>query len=154
MKWRYVLRIINIIFPAIGIGLMIYYDACDTSCAYLKGTFAGIDLKYIGILFMALLLALALLPALPRITSPVNHLRTIMLAGSLGAEVLLVRFQIVKDTHCPFCLAFGACLLIMLVANLTQMNKYLAIAAFLAGIGAFALFFNGSVLPPSYVMVG
>ena len=141
-----VLKIINAVFPIIGIGLMIFYKVCDTSCSSLQGTFFSVDLNVIGIIYMAVLLALNLPPATPYTTS-VNHLRTMMLAGALGSEILLVRFQIVHDTYCPFCLAFGFCVVALFIANFMKMNKYLALGAFLAGIAAFALFFNGSVLP-------
>jgi hypothetical protein len=104
------------------------------------------DLKVIGILYMAALLAMTLPPA-SRWAALVHPLRTMLLSGALGGEILLVRFQVVHDTYCPFCLAFGSCILILFAANFTSMNKYLALGAFLAGITAFALFFKGSVLP-------
>lgn len=140
------LKIINILFPIIGIGVMVFYDVCNTACSSLQGTFLGMDLKLIGILFMTILLILALLPA-ARWASPVGYLRTLMLSGALGGEVLLVRFQIVHDTYCPFCLVFGASLLVLFVSNYGRMNRFLAWGAFLAGIVAFALFFEGSVIP-------
>ena len=104
------------------------------------------DLKVIGILYMAVLLALTLPPASHYATS-VNHWRTMLLSGALGGEILLVRFQVVHDTYCPFCLAFGFCVIALFTANFMKMNKYLALGAFLAGIAAFAMFFEGSVLP-------
>ena len=141
-----VLKIINAVFPVIGVGLMIAYGVCDTSCSSLRGTFLGVDLQVIGILYMAVLFVLTLPPA-SRYATSVDHLRTMMLAGALGGEVLLVRFQIVHDIYCPFCLAYGLCVVVLVAANFTKMNKYLALGAFLAGIAAFALFFKGSVLP-------
>jgi len=141
-----VLKIINIAFPAIGVGLMIFYGVCDTSCSSLQGTFLGVDLKVIGVLYMAALLALTLPPA-SRWAVSVRHLRTMLLSGALGGEILLVRFQIVHDTYCPFCLAFGFCVVALFAANFMKVNKYLALGAFMAGIVAFALFFEGSVLP-------
>jgi len=141
-----VLKAINILFPIIGIGVMVFYDVCDTACSSLQGTFLGLDLKVIGILFMAALLVLALI-AVSRWKASLGHLRTLMLSGALGGEVMLVRFQIVHDTYCPLCLVFGTCVLILFASNYTQMNRYLAWGAFLAGIAAFALFFEGSVLP-------
>lgn len=145
-KWNRVLKIANIILPVIGIGLMIFYEICDTSCSYLRGTFLGVDLKIIGILFMAVLLAMALPPA-SRYKIPVNYLRTMMLSSAVGGEVLLVRFQIVHDTFCPFCLAFGMCVLTLFAININQMGKIMMTAFFLAGVGAFALYFKGTVLP-------
>jgi len=125
---------------------MVFYDVCDTACSSLQGTFLGLDLEWIGILFMVVLLLPALLSSSRRAV-PVNHLRTLILSGALGGEVMLVRFQIFHDTYCPFCLVFGACILVLFVSNLAQMNRYLAWGAFLAGITAFALFFEGSVIP-------
>ncbi|MDQ1278589.1 MAG: hypothetical protein QG555_1632 [Thermodesulfobacteriota bacterium] len=146
MRQDKLMKILNLIIPVIGAMLMVFYEVCDTSCSALRGTFLGVDLKYVGILFMAALLALNL-PPVARYAVPVSNLRTMMLAGALGGEILLVRFQIVYDTFCPFCLAFGLCVLILFAANIPKMNQYLALGAFLAGLGAFALFFAGSVLP-------
>lgn len=146
MKLDKVIKITNILLPIIGIGLMVFYEVCDTTCSSLRGTFLWIDLKYIGILFMTVLLILTV-PFLSRAAPLVHHLRTVMLSGALGGEVLLVRFQIINDTFCPFCLAFVLCLLVLFIANAGRMNRYLAGASFLAGIGAFALFFQGSILP-------
>ena len=140
-----ILKIINAVFPVIGVGLMIAYGVCNTSCSSLRGTFLGVDLNVIGILFMAVLFLLTMLP-ISRYATFVNHLRTMMLAGALGGEVLLVRFQIVHDIYCPFCLAYGLCVVVLFAANFTKMNKCLALSAFLAGVTAFALFFKGSVL--------
>ncbi len=146
MTRDHVLKIINIVFPVIGIGLMIFYGVCDTSCSSLQGTFMRLDLKVIGILFMVCLLALTL-PPLSRWAASAGYLRTMLLSGALGGEILLVQFQIVNDTYCPYCLAFGSCILILFAANFIKMNRYLALGAFLAGIAAFALFFEGSIVP-------
>lgn len=140
------LKMANRIITAAGGGLMILYGFCNTACSSLRGTFLGVDLQVIGILYMAVLFALTLPPA-SRFAKSVNHLRTMMLAGALGGEVLLVRFQVVSDLYCSFCLTFGLCIVALFAANFTKMNKYLALSAFLAGAVAFALFFKGSVLP-------
>jgi len=149
MKWETISKWTNIAIPVIGIGLLIFYEVCDTSCSSLRGTFLGIDLKIVGILFMVALLAMLPLGK-TRFSSPVDHLRTIMLAGAVGGEVLLVRFQIVNDTYCPFCLAFGLCVLALFAMHFPRMHKYLAAAAFGAGIVSFWLFFKGSILPLYY----
>src|SRR3972149_5346499 len=44
------------ILAAAGIGIIVFYTLCDTSCRYLKGAVWGIDLKYLGLLFMAIIL--------------------------------------------------------------------------------------------------
>jgi len=140
------LKIVNAVIPGIGIGLMVLYEVCDTACSSLQGTFAGVDLKVVGIIYMVALLALTLPPLSPY-PAIVRHLRTIMLGGALGGEIILVRFQIVHDFYCSFCLAFGLCVVALFAANFMKMNRYLALVSFLAGIVAFALLFKGSILP-------
>jgi hypothetical protein len=146
LTWDRAEKIINGVVPVAGLGLMIFYEVCDTSCSSLKGTFLGVDLKLVGILFMVAILALIPLQASP-FSVPAGHLKTLMLGGAVGGEILLVRFQIVQETYCPFCLAFGLCILILFAANVRRMNRYVALFALFAGLGAFALFFTGSVLP-------
>jgi len=135
----------NVILPLVGIGLMVSYEVCDTTCSSLAGALMGLDLKYVGYSFMGVLLVLAFLRK-PPLAEPANVLRTVMLAGALGGEVLLVRFQVIHETFCPFCLAFGLCLLALFAVNARTMNRYLAGVSFLAGIAFFYLFFEGSVL--------
>lgn len=146
MVWIRIQKLINITIPVIGIGLILFYEICGTSCSYLQGTLVGINLKYIGILFMAILLAMSL-PPLFRFENPVNQLRSILLSAAIGGEIVLVHFQIIHEVFCPFCLAFGLCVLVLFASNFTKMNKYMAVLSFLAGIGAFWLFFEGSVIP-------
>jgi uncharacterized membrane protein len=141
-----VLKILDVVLPILGIGLMVFYGVCDTGCSSLQGTFLGLDLKWIGILYMAALLVLAL-PPVSRYGTLVRTLRTMMLSGALGGEILLVRFQVVHETYCRFCLAFGLCVIVLFAAHFPKMHKWLALGALLAGIAAFALFFEGSVLP-------
>jgi uncharacterized membrane protein len=140
------LKILNLAVPIIGIGLIILYEYCSTSCTYIKGTFWGIDLKVTGVLFMTVALALNI-SIFERRKILINRVRTVLFAGALGAEAVLVRFQIVNDTYCPFCLAFGACILLLFGANFSKMDKYLALGAFISGLIAFIFFFKGSVLP-------
>jgi len=140
-------RIVNWTVPPVGLGLMVYYDVCDTACSSLQGTFMGLDLTWVGIAFMAVLVALNVLE-IRHPAAPVQGMRTVMLAGALGGETLLVHFQIVHDIYCPFCLAFFLCVLILFAANVRRCHGwYAALLAFLAGVAAFALFFQGSVLP-------
>ena len=146
MTWAKIHKLTDIIVPVIGIGLLIFYEACDTTCSSLRGSFLGLDLKIVGILFMVAILAMIPLRR-SQFSAPTDHLQTMMLAGAVGGEILLVRFQVVNDTYCPFCLAFGLCVLALFSVNFPRMNKYLALGAFCAGIGAFALFFQGSILP-------
>ena len=92
-----------------GIGLMAYYNHCDTACSYLRGDIFGLDLKWVGIAFMAVLI---LLTALGQ-----TGLVRACLAGGLGVEVYLYSFQIQNDIYCPFCLAFSAMVILMFIIN-------------------------------------
>ena len=47
--WR---NAVNVILPVIGLGLVIFYQICDTACSALQGKLLGVDLKVVGILFM------------------------------------------------------------------------------------------------------
>lgn len=49
-KYRHIL---TIFLALIGIGIMAYYDYCDTTCSYLNGDIFGLDLKCVGMPFMA-----------------------------------------------------------------------------------------------------
>ncbi len=101
--------IITIILAVSGIGIMMYYDYCDTACSYLKGDIWGIDLKWIGIAYMLAVIVFAVL----RQTSFVRAL----LAGGLGVEVYLYAFQIQNDIYCPFCLAFSVMVIAAFAVN-------------------------------------
>jgi uncharacterized membrane protein len=146
MNRERLLKAVNAAVPIIGAGLMVYYRICDTSCSSLKGSLLGLDLAAVGIIAMAVLLVLAVLPR-ALCTEPVSWLRTAILSGGLGGEVILVRFQVVNGIYCPYCLAFGACLLVLFAVNFPRMDRRLAAGAFLAGVIVFSLFFKGAVLP-------
>lgn len=143
---RKVPSVLEIALPFIGIGIMIYYEICDTACAYLRGTLFNLDLKYVGIIFMGIFLIISI----PLFSSKIpytNFIKTMMLSGALGGEVLLIRFQIINAVFCPYCLTFALIMLILFVLQVRKMNYLLAAFSFLAGIIVFALFFRGSVLP-------
>jgi hypothetical protein len=141
-----VTKTLNALLPLIGIGLMLVYEYCDTSCAYLKGTFLGIDLKWVGVIYMAILFFGAFWhhdTAGPLI----NHARTILISAAVGVELFLIGFQVVKDTYCPFCLAFSVCIFILFGINCSSMNKWIMAASIVAGLLGFTLFFDGQVAP-------
>ncbi|HOW57712.1 MAG TPA: thioredoxin domain-containing protein, partial [Smithellaceae bacterium] len=100
---------LTIILSLAGIGLMAYYDYCDTACSYLKGDIWGIDLKYIGIIYMTALIIFAAFRQTPFVR--------IILAGGLGVEVYLVAFQVQHDVFCPFCLAFAVLVIAAFLVN-------------------------------------
>lgn len=102
-------RIITLILAVIGIGLMAFYTVCDTACSYLRGDIFGIDLKYIGVGYMAAIIILALLKQ--------ADLIRMLIAAGIGVEVFLVSFQVSENVFCPFCLTFGIMVLLMYLVN-------------------------------------
>lgn len=141
-----VTKSLNVLLPLIGIGLMLVYEYCDTSCSYLKGSFLGIDLKWVGVIYMAILFLSSFVGG----WSPVNlvgHMRTTLISAAVGVEFFLIGFQIVRDTYCPFCLAFSVCIFILFGINYKFMNKWIMVVSVLAGLLGFTVFFEGKVAP-------
>ncbi|MFO7570183.1 MAG: thioredoxin domain-containing protein [Smithellaceae bacterium] len=99
----------TIALALVGIGIMAYYDYCDTTCSYLKGDIFGIDLKWVGIAFMAVVIAFALFKQMAFVR--------MLLAAGLGVEVHLYAFQWQNDVYCPFCLAFSIVLILSFILN-------------------------------------
>jgi thiol:disulfide interchange protein DsbA len=105
-KYRH---IITILLALAGIGIMAYYDYCDTTCSYLKGDILGIDLKWVGIAYMSVIIVFAAFKQM-------SFVRALLAAG-LGVEVYLYYFQIENDVYCPFCLAFSVILILSFLIN-------------------------------------
>ncbi len=85
-----------------GVGIVTAYAFCNTSCTYLQGEILGIDLKYVGIVFMAGVFVFACLD--------LSTLLRAALAGALGGEFFLLWFQYQEGVFCPYCLAYAACI--------------------------------------------
>jgi hypothetical protein len=77
---------VTIILALTGIGLMVFYALCDTSCSYLQGDILGIDLKHIGIGYM---LAIIILSAVRQMA----YVRTLLALG-IGVEIYLIAFAL------------------------------------------------------------
>ncbi len=99
----------TLLLALIGIGIMVFYTYCDTACAYLQGNILGVNLQYIGIIFMT---GIGFLAAVNK-TAAVQSL----LAAGLGGEIHLVWFQIREDIYCPYCLAFMICVAAAFAVN-------------------------------------
>jgi len=111
--------VITITLGLVGIGLMAFYAVCDTACSYLRGDIFGIDLKYVGVGYMAVIITLALL-------KQADLIRMLVSAG-IGVEVFLISFQVSENVFCPFCLSFGIMVLVMYLINYERsgmMNKW------------------------------
>ncbi len=130
---------INILLALAGIALVFVYAYCGDSCSYLKGSIFGIDLKYMGVLFMGTLVALSLFG--------LRDYRLLLLSAGVGAEVFLIGFQVQNDVFCPYCLSFGAVLLLLFAINLDWSKRKLVGVFAVLGLLLFVVFFDGSVTP-------
>ena len=102
-------NLITIALSVIGIGIMAYYDHCDTACSYLKGDIWGIDLKWVGIAYMTAIIVFAAFKQASFVKA--------LLAVGLGVEVHLYAFQVQNNVYCPFCLAFSLTLILSFTIN-------------------------------------
>ena len=149
----------NLILVLLGLTVMVYYITCKDSCAYLQGALMGLDLKYVGFIFLPVMGVLAILRQWP-------YLRAV-LAGALGAELFLIGFQIRESVYCPYCLAIATIVVLAFIANYERPERmhgmsFLGMVRFpwparlgpiplsvfvLAGFLFVWLTFSGSVLP-------
>ncbi len=157
-------NIMTIALSLVGIGIMAYYDYCDTACSYLKGDILGIDLKWVGMFYMSAIIVFA-------IFNQSSFVRALLAAG-LGVEVHLYAFQVQNDVYCPFCLAFSVMLILAFLINyeipsawrerrrqiwlyflgevsfpMFKLNKLPLLLFGLAGYVTILLSFSGSVTP-------
>ena len=132
-----------------GIGLMVFYSICESSCSYLRGDIFTIDLKYIGISFMIAIIVLVLCKQIDLIR--------IILAGGIGVEIFLVVFQFRENVFCPFCLAFGTIVVIMNIVNYIKpqmKNRWYQKLIYAAGEVTIPFMGNNRVPLVAFVILG
>ena len=132
-------RFLTILLALTGIAITVAYAFCLGACSYLKGDILGIDLKYLGIFYMVIVLLLA--------WSRKPVLCLLLLAFGAGGEIFLIGYQVHSGVYCPYCLAFGATILLALAVNFERNRKALIVLTAAAGLLFFLLFFSGSVTP-------
>ena len=132
-------RALTLLLALAGIAVTVAYILCLGACSALTGDILGIDLKYLGIFYMAVVFLLAWL------RKPLLCL--LLLAFGAGGELFLIGYQVQSGVYCPFCLAFGATVLIALAVNFDRNRRALTALAAAAGLLFFLLFFSGSTTP-------
>jgi hypothetical protein len=130
---------INTILLIIGIGMVFLYNLCGDACSYLRGSIFSIDLKYLGILYMGMLLLLNLMKR--------STIFLLFLSFGLGAEIYLIGFQIKNEVICYYCLTFGAVILILFLLNFDMSKKFLIGAFMIIGFILFSIFLQGTIAP-------
>jgi hypothetical protein len=129
------------ILAGVGVGIILFYAVCGDSCRYLQGSVFGIDLKYLGLAFMAFLFILNILKK--------DTLNILFLSIGVGSEIFLIGYQAANAVYCPFCLAFGGVLIVMFILNFDKTKIPLIFLSTLLGLVFFLFLFKGS-LTPSY----
>jgi len=132
-------RFLTILLALTGIAITLAYALCLGACNYLKGDILGIDLKYLGVFYMAVIFVLAWFRK--------SVLCLLLLAFGAGGEVFLIGYQVHSGVYCPYCLAFGATIFLALAVNFERNRKIIAALAAAAGLLFFLLFFSGSTTP-------
>ena len=132
-------RFLTLLLALIGIAVTLAYVFCLGSCRYLKGDILGIDLKYLGIFYMAVICVLAWLRK--------SFLCLLLLAFGVGGEIFLIGYQINSGVYCPYCIAFAATIFLALAVNFEPHRKALTVLAAAAGLLFFLLFFSGATTP-------
>jgi thiol:disulfide interchange protein DsbA len=129
-------RLFTIILALAGIAVILAYQYCFGACSNLKGSVLGVDLKYLGILYMIAVLIFALTRQM--------LLGLLALAFGSGGEIFLIGYQIRSGVYCPYCLVFAAVVLLAFLINFERSRKGLTVLAAGAGMIFFMLFFSGS----------
>lgn len=130
---------ITAILAVTGVGIILAYIACEDSCRYLRGSIFGVDLKYLGLVFLGFALLLNFLKK--------DTLLFLLLSFGAGGEIFLFGYQAANSVYCPFCLAFGAILILMVVVNFDKTKLYQAVLSALIGLLFFLFSFTGSSRP-------
>jgi thiol:disulfide interchange protein DsbA len=134
-------RLVNIILALAGISIIFFYITCGGSCTYSQGSFAGIDLKYLGITYMGLIILFNLLRR--------DTLNLLSLVLGMGAEIYLIGYQIRSGVYCPYCLMFAAVVAVLFTFNFEKSKKALIVAFLFLGFFLLFVWFRGT-LTPSY----
>jgi len=132
-------NLVNILISFIGMGIIVLYEVCGQSCAYLKGNIFSLDLKYFGIIFMGVVIFLTMLKT--------RSLLLFLLSSAIGVEIYLVGFQVKAGVYCPYCLAFGVTVVALFMINFDHSKKIHSLVFGILGLLVFSFLFEGSVTP-------
>jgi hypothetical protein len=132
-------RLVNTLLPLIILADMVFYQFCFSSCAYLKGTLLGIDMKLVGLIIPIPLIILALCRA--------NLLYLLGVCFGVGGEIILISFQIKGGIYCPYCLFAATVMVFLFIFNFNRSRTFLMALFVVIGALFFQFFFQGSLIP-------
>ncbi len=135
------------ILPVLCILTIIIGQLCAAKCAYIQRDILGIDLNTFGILYYSSLLVSLLIY---RNICPEDWImKAIAVVSSVGvgAELILIKFQVENSVYCPKCLISGFFLLVLFFLVARHLKKWVVILLIVAGLLFTSFTFNGSVIP-------
>ena len=132
-------RNVTILLALVGIAVMAAYSLCSESCTYLRGSMFGVDLKYLGMLYMGLVLVLGALGE--------DAACMFLLSVGMGGEAFLMGYQALNGVYCPFCLTFALVVIILFTIRFEKAGLRAAMLFAAAGFLLFLIGFSGSVAP-------
>ncbi|MDA8239200.1 MAG: thioredoxin domain-containing protein [Nitrospiraceae bacterium] len=135
------------ILPVLCILTIIIGQLCAAKCAYIQGDILGIDLNIFGILFYSLLLVSLLVYRNFYTKDWLIKVIAAVVAVGVGAELILIKFQVENSVYCPKCLISGFFFLVLFFLLARHLGKWVIILLIVAGLLFTSFTFNGSVIP-------
>ncbi len=135
------------IFPALSLVTLVIGQICAKACAFIRGDILGLDLNIFGILFYSILLVLSVLHLKVYQGDVLMKLLALLTSVGMGAELILVKFQVQNDVYCPKCLISGFFLIVMFFVMAQNLRKWVVVLMVLLGAVFTSLTFSGSVIP-------
>jgi protein-disulfide isomerase/uncharacterized membrane protein len=135
------------ILPVLGILTIIIGQLCAAKCAYIQGDILGIDLNIFGILFYSLLLVSLLVYRNYYIGDWLIKAIAAVASVGVGAELILIKFQVENSVYCPKCLISGFFFLVLFFLVARHLKKWVIILLIVAGLLFTSFTFSGSVIP-------
>jgi len=135
------------IFPVLSILTIVIGQLCAAKCAFIQGDILGINLNIFGILFYSLLLVSLLVYG--KFYPEDRLMKAIAAVASVGvgAELVLIKFQVENNVYCPKCLISGFFFLVMFFLLARHLKKWVLILLIAAGMLLTSFTFNGSIIP-------
>ena len=135
------------ILPALCILTIVIGQLCAARCSFIQGDILGIDLNIVGILFYSLLLVSLLVYRKFYSEELLMKAIAAVTSAGVGAELVLIKFQVENNVYCPKCLISGFFFLVMFFLVARHLKKWVIILLVAAGLLLTSFTFNGAVIP-------
>jgi hypothetical protein len=135
------------VFPALALITIIIGQICKESCVFIQGDILGVDVEIFGLFFYSvLLLSIIFYKKIYRKDWVMKAITAIVSMG-VGAEFILIKFQVQNNIYCPKCLISGFFFLAMFFIVARHIKTWVVILLILFGAIFTSFTFSGSVIP-------